>query len=248
MDGILLLSGIITCVVGAAFAPLAVHFTRRQATEPAYERAMRFFALWWASLALNHVLSGLVYSAAALGWTSLEVQLTLALVNRILLCTSLVGLLAYVLFVATGRDRWPWLATVYGAYLILTIDLLYATRPDHVLVLGWRTVVEGSVAGPRWGDILAILVVVLPPLVGGILFARTARRASSRTARRRGALVGYVLMGWWVLTVAAGNVATYTSFIQPLNRVVGLGLAVAALLAYAPHSIGASSDAGASSA
>ncbi|HUR68361.1 MAG TPA: hypothetical protein VM370_03885 [Candidatus Thermoplasmatota archaeon] len=243
MDGILVLSGAITLLVGFAFLPLVAQFARRPSTDATGRRAMRLYAFWWGCLAFNHAASGVVYTAAGLGWTSLESQVTLAVLNRVVLCASLVGLMTYVLYVATGRDLWKPLAIVYVCYLAITLLLFFASRPDEVLVLGWRTVAQPSVPTPRWGDLLAIVVIVLPPLVGGILFARAARRAATRTARVRGAVVGYMLMAWWVLTVAAGNVATYTSIIQPLNRLAGLILVAAALLAYGAAPRDAASDA-----
>src|SRR5687767_10035349 len=101
----LAMAGIIALVVGTSYALVAWSLNRRDGIRPESQRALRFFAVWWGALGVNIVLAGALYVFAAFRTPPLWLQVADSVLQRLLLAYSMIGLMAYLSFVATGRDR-----------------------------------------------------------------------------------------------------------------------------------------------
>lgn len=234
--GVLLLSAATTAIVAGAYLYLAARLARRSPGEdPEATRALRLFAMWWGLTALNQFAGAALYAAAALGWVDLTAQVTYAVVQRLLLSASMVGLMAYLLYLFRGRTRLVPLTLVYGAFYAFQLWTIFARDPTDVLVSRWRTDLAYAGALPGWTDLVTFLVLVLPPVVGSVAYLRLARRVPSRSARVRVVAVAGGLLAWWVFAVAVGRPALYDADgLQLANRLLGLVVALGILFAFEP--------------
>jgi hypothetical protein len=74
-------------------------------------------------------------------------------------------------------------------------------------------------------------------VAGAVAYGIAGRSAADPRQRARVAATSWGLIVWWVLTVAAGLPQSIDlGWLQALNRVVGLAVALAILLAYDPPS------------
>src|SRR5687768_2942854 len=96
----------VAAVVAAAAAAVCLHvgrsFSRREA-DPEARLPLRMFALWWTATGANIVLGAGFIAAAAFGATDLWLQSTYAVLQRVLLAASLVGLVYYLMVLVRGR-------------------------------------------------------------------------------------------------------------------------------------------------
>lgn len=230
---VLLLSALSALLVGAVYAFVAFRLLARSKLPGSWP--LRFFAMWWGAIAFNHVAGSAIYVAASQGYVSFEVQLTYLIMQRLAVCASLLGLMAFLSFLYTGQARVPVLA---GAYVLVAAYLLYvitAAAPEGVLVGRWRSDVANAATLPRSLDVASLLFILLPPIVASLLYLRLARRVETRSQRVRVYTVSLGVIAWWVFAVAsAGRSTMDTDWLQATNRVVGLLVALAILVAYQP--------------
>ncbi|MBI2078496.1 MAG: hypothetical protein HYT80_09040 [Euryarchaeota archaeon] len=211
----------------------------RTASSPAAHRALRFFVLWWYATALNIYLGGLFYMAAAFGMFHFETQYAYAVLQRLLLATSLWGLLTYLVFLVKGRF-WPaTIGALYLAYGLFMVGTIVAGRPDGLYVGQWRTDLSYAAESPAWTRLLVFVGIVLPPILLSTAYLVAIMRLprSERGQRYRAILVSSSLIVWWVVAVIAGQrMAFEQEWFQLVNRMVGLAASLIILIAYRPPS------------
>jgi len=228
-------SGAIAVVVGISYVLVAWSLQRRGGIRPESRRALSFFAVWWGALGVNIALAGGLYVLAAFQTPPLWLQVVDSIIQRLLLAYSMIGLMAYLSFVATGRDRLKTWVVVYGAYFLFTLASLAYVRPVGVLVTNWRTDLVFAREGFAIDPAINFALLILPPMAGAIAYLRLFRRAESPAQRYRIALVSASIMVWWILAVIAGQRAALgADGFQVTHRVLGLVTALAVLAAYRP--------------
>jgi hypothetical protein len=198
--------------------------------------ALRMFALWWLATGLNILMGSGFIAAAALGWTDLRLQLSYAVLQRLLLAMALAGLVYYLLFLVRGRAPLASIIALYMGYFALLVGILYASEPVGVYVGGWRTdlLYARHGVGAPWLPLLSGLALVLPPVALSIAAMAVARRLPPRHPQRnRLLLVGCSLVAWWIVAAVAGQQEAFghESF-QVFNRFLGLSMALVVLAAY----------------
>jgi hypothetical protein len=224
-------------VVASAYGFVGRRLLLRKADSIASQRALRMFAGWWLALAVNIVAAGVLYMAAAVGWTSFETQLAYAVLQRLLLAVSLMGLMHYLIYVVTGRTVWAPLILFYGGYWSFLLYTMAASQPVGIDVGAWRTDLQYAAEGRRWWQLASFLWLVVPPVVGALAYFRLFFRVHDATRRWRIALVAWAVIVWWVVAVVAGQrQALGDETFQFANRFLGLGAALAVLMAYQPPS------------
>lgn len=235
MRATLAVAGIIAIVVGLAYSYVAMRLVQRPAAAPAAKRALSFFAMWWAGLALNITLVGGTYLAGAFGVLTFEMQLIDSFLQRLLLTISLVGLMYYLLYLLTGRDLFVPLAVAYGAYFLLLTYTFFAGDPSGLFVGDWRTDVTFSQPTNRFNGILTLAFVILPPVVASLAYFRLFFRMDDASMRWRIALVSWAIVGWWAVAVVAGQRAALDNGpLQSFHRLLSLAAALLVLAAYHP--------------
>lgn len=232
-SGTLLIAGVIAAVVAASYAYVAWELWRRGGFAPE-RRPLWYFAVWWGALAANLAGVSATYFLAANGALDLPLQVASSHLQRLLLSVSMTGLLAYLLFILTGRDLVRPLAIVYAAYFAISIYSLAAAQPDSVFIGAWRTDINYANAAPAWTNLLSLALIVTPPIVCGVAFLVASRRAS-RPQRYRMRLVSFAIVFWWVVAVAAGQRALLDmDAFQASHRFLSLLAALVVLAAYHP--------------
>lgn len=222
-------SAVVHLHVGRAFA-------RRPAATPARVLALRMFALWWLATGANILLASGFIAAAALGWTDLRLQLTYAVLQRLLLAMALAGLVYYLLVLIRGRASMIPVLLFYFAYFGLLLVSLYGSEPVGVYVGHWRTDLAYSRQGfgDPWLSLLNGLALIVPPVGLSVAAMVTARRLPRRHPQRnRIMLVGTSLVAWWVVAAVAGQQEAFgNESFQVFNRLLGLSMALVVLAAY----------------
>lgn len=234
VETILALAGTMTLAVALVYGYVGLRLAGHGGAATPNRRAMGFFALWWLTTSANQILGSGLYIAYAFGYRDLTLQLAYVLLQRLLLAISLVGLMHYLLYLQTGKDRTIPLAIVYGLYFMSAVYTLTARTPVGIESFGWRTdLVWAGEISPLWD--LASLLIVLPPTIGAVAMLRVYRRVEGPTRRFRIAMIGIGFTLWWALAIVAGQRELLeVGWLQALNRVVGLAVAIGILLAYEP--------------
>ena len=231
----LLLVGVATLLVALAYAYVGLRLLDRKALSEPAGRAMGFFSLWWLATATNQAVGGTLYLAASQGWTSLDVQLTYVILQRILLAVSLVGLMYYLLYLFKGDGHLVLLSGAYLAYAAFQIHSVMLGEPRGVDVGRWRTDLEYAVRVPRAFQLVNLVFLVLVPLGGSLALWRLFPQVETRGQRFRVAAVSIGFTLWWLVAVIAGQAMLHdNALVQGANRLLGLAVAVLILAAYEP--------------
>ncbi|HWH09422.1 MAG TPA: hypothetical protein VNX21_09500 [Candidatus Thermoplasmatota archaeon] len=233
-SGTLLLSALVNLAAAAAFACAGARFLRPAPTE-VNRLAQRGFALYWLGTAAYTAQSGVMDALAYAGVTSFPLFLAVRYLSIPVLCAALAGGSYYLLYLYTGRKAWVWLAS--GLYAVVGLAMTFyvaSRRPYGVVVTDWRT--DLAYAAPYEATpvfSLLLLLLVLPPIAGGVAYALLARRVQDRAARRRVLLVGLGIAAWSLAALAA-RLSESSGLVQLLSRpVAGALVATLVLLAYA---------------
>lgn len=235
VNGTLALSAVITLVVGATYAVSSHRIATTPAQSPGAKRALSLFALWWACLAVNMTVAGAAYIAGATSVLTFEVQFAVALLQRLLLVISMVGLMYYLLYLLTGRELLVPLVVTYGTYYLALVYAFVQNAPDTLVVGDWRTDVVPSSPVQGWSSALAFFMVILPPVAAALAYFRLFFQVEDRTTKFRIAFIAWPIVVWWVLAVLAGQRWFLDSGpLQVTQRVLSLLAALSVLAAYHP--------------
>lgn len=224
---------------GAMYLHLGRALLRRPVLDAQARLALRMFGVWWLTTGVNILLGSLFIAAAAFDATSLSLQTSYTILQRLLLAASLVGLMHYLLVLVRGRPRMVLLGVLYGLYAMVQVASIYAGRPEGVYVGQWRTdlLYADEGAFPTWLTALLGAFLILPPVVLSLVAVALARRLGDGQGaqRNRITVVGLALAIWWVVAVLAGQREAFDQeFLQLFNRLLGLTMALAIFLAYEP--------------
>lgn len=232
---LLLVSAATVLALAAAYTYVGVRLVRRDGPTGDTRLALLLFAGWWWATAANQALGGLTYAAAAFGHADFALQLTYAMVSRLLLAGSLFGLMAYMVYLFTGRMRLGLLGAFYAAFYLLLLASVVTARPDGLEYARWRIDVHYAVTPPAPLLLLQFAALVLPPVAAALSYFRLCFRVDRPEQRFRIVLVSWTVIVWWIVAVLAGQRTSFDNdALQALNRIVGLLAGVAVLLAYDP--------------
>jgi hypothetical protein len=212
------------CVVGA----------RR--TTPHARLAIAAFATWWYGLAAVTMVGTLVGLLAADGRMSLPLFIAFTHLILLGLVVALWGLVYYLLYLFTGRrGLWVPLTVFYAVYWAALLYFIQRSEPIGIIVKGWsaQLAYAKDTTGPL-GTVL-LLLLVLPQIVGAFAKFTLFFRTRERTQRFRIALVSWSIIVWFStgLLTSSPSMAASDAW-QLASRLVGLGAALAILVAYQP--------------
>lgn len=196
--------------------------------------ALRSFALWWGTLAINMLLVAATYVLAAYEALAFPVQLGVSVTQRVLLGLGVAGLLRYLIYLRTGRDLIAPLAVVYAAFIGVSLASMVYAGPSGVFVGEWRTELTYALRAPAWGP-AANLLVVLPSIIASVAYFLLYFGADEAHRRYRIATVSWALVGWWTVAIVAGQSALLdVAWLQILNRAASVMTALLVLSAHHP--------------
>lgn len=232
--GTLALSGAVNALAGLVFMVVGLRFVPKP-TSDRDRLARQAFSVYWTGIGAYTLVGGVLDIMAAAGFAPFPLFLGVRYLTIPILCLGIGSLTFYFLYLFTGEDRWSWVVT--GFYALVLTAATYHVRdrtPIGVDVTAWRTDLHYADTYESPFFQLILLMLVLPPLLGGVAYTILARKLPSRGERYRVAVVGTVLVAWSAAALAA-RLAQTSGFVQFLSRpVLGLVVVAAVLAAYRP--------------
>jgi hypothetical protein len=177
-------------------------------------------ALFWGGLGAT-ILLGAFEAALALGnQFPLPVALTLLVVLDVVAVVALWGLVGFLTYVYTGNYHLPEWGVVYAAFFVMAIYFTFAQSPYGVGFASGAPVVLYSVPPIRWLELLVVVILVGPELVGAILYLSLLRRTQIREQRSRIWLVGGAILLWMGLDVVVPSTSGGWLLLRSLLEIV----------------------------
>ena len=194
------------------------------------------FTVWWYGLAIITLLGGLQNLFGALGLTDLPLFVTAAHLNIQIICIALLGLLYYLIYLYTGkRNSLAWLAIFYGVFYILLLYFINASSPDGVTMERWNVGIAYDNAPSGTFIILLVVLLILPPIIGGFAYFMLYFRVTEITQKYRIFLVSWSIILWFLSPVVAmASGLSQQDWWEFASRLIGLAAAATILTAYLP--------------
>lgn len=218
------------------FGTVAYVLARREVSAP-MRGANRAFVTWWAAIGASGLLTGMQMALAVSGFRSVPFFMAVGLVNLVLVCLALWGLLHYlmVLIANTRSFAYP-LAFLYVLLAAYFAYLTFSSKYTTVEVDGWT-----AMLGPQEVPSLAYLVILLalilgPQMLAALAYLTLAFRVDDPVARKRILIVSLSILIWFgsatVVALATPRGSKPGDTWQLVSRLLGVGAAAAILYAY----------------
>lgn len=231
----LLLDALLAFAATIIYGYVASITATRSVTSMADRRASRFFATWWAALALTVVTGGGASLLGAFGVLDLTTHVLLQHLSLAPLAVALAALAYYLVYVHTGDERIASVAAVLHVGLLgILVWLVWAARPIGVTAGTWdvRIVNARPLEGAR--QVFAFALLLGPTLLAALAYAGLAFRVKDRTARFRVAMVSGGFILWFGASFVGGIGLDHVSWWPLASRLVGLAATAMILAAYHP--------------
>lgn len=222
--------------VAAAFYGFTGRMLYRRPVSAEFRWPALAFSTWWLGLAFTTFLGGVQLLVAYAGYRNLDFYLTLLLVNLLVICVALWGLVYYLIFLFTGKN-WHFipLTVFYVLYFGLLLYWVQWQQPDHVVVDAWA--VRMGYQAEDTGSLFSIIVILLvvPQIIGAFAYLSFYPRVKDRSQRYRVLLISLSIIIWFssALLVTVTHNQTSDAW-QIASKLIGLGAAAATLMAYNP--------------
>ena len=232
----LLISAIFAMASAGVYFYVGHRLARRRMASPETRLAWALFVVWWYGLAATTLVGGVLNLLGALAVTDLALFVTFTYVNLLVICAALYGLLYYLLYLFTGNQRLLTPLTLFyiGYYVLLVYYITYR-NPIGLQIGRWSAALqyERSQAGPLFA--LALALLVFPQIIGSLAYFSLFFRVQAPTQKYRVALVSWSIIIWFGVALAASAFGlAQQDWWQMVSRLIGLGAALAILLAYEP--------------
>lgn len=160
--------------------------------------ATTLFGVWWHALAAVTGTNGLMRLLAFAGVTDLTVFTTLTYLNLLVLCLALWALLYYLVYLFTGnRELLLPISAFYVAYYgFLTYFITYQ-RPISVRVDAWDVGLEYEREVTGAPLVALVLLLIVPPVLGALGYARLFFGVQDATQKYRIGLVSMTIVAWF---------------------------------------------------
>ena len=235
-----------TLLFGAVLALLSagIYFyigrvlSHRQQTSSGAGMAWLMFITWWYALALATLAGGTLSLLAAFGIIGLPLFITVTILNLLMTCTALFGLMFYLLYLYTGKISliWP-VGIFYFFYYGFLVYFVEASDPIGVTVNRWNASLQyqNVFRGPL---VLLLLVLLLfPQIFGSMAYFMLFFQVKAKTQKYRILLVSWSIIIWFLTSFLAGiSGFSQQDWWQVTSRLIGLAAALTILFAYQPPS------------
>jgi hypothetical protein len=174
----------------------------------------------------------------AFGILNLALFTTITIVNLLVTCVALFGLMFYLLYLYTGNSSLlqP-LAVFYFAYYAFLVYYIQASVPVGLVVNRWSTGLEyqNEIRGPLF--LIAFILLVFPQIIGSLAYFMLFFQVKGTTQRYRILLVSWSIIVWFLSSFLVGiSGLSQQDWWQIVSRIIGLGAAITILFAYQPPS------------
>ncbi len=194
-------TAVVSFLVAAVYLYFAYRLSQRDVA-PGARLASNQFALWWGGIGVTAVVSGIEVALAAAGALALPGALTIYLVSILIDCAFLWGLVGFLVFVYTGRYHLLELTAFYAWFYITVLYFVFLRVPSGVLYSAGAVSLTYSAAAVPLLEVVIVLGLIVPEIVGAILYLSLAGRAPAGSAQRlRIWLVGGGILLWFAIDV-----------------------------------------------
>jgi len=210
--------------------------SRRNSASSESRLAWQLFVLFWYALAGASLSTATQNLLGAFGITDLPLFVTISIVNLLVTCVALFGLMYYLVYLFSGNRQWlaP-LVVFYIAYYIFLVYFIQASDPVSVVVEPWRTrlVYQEEISNPL--VLVLLLVLLFPQIIGSLAYFTLYFRVKTSTQKYRILLVSWSIIIWF-LSAFVVNIAgiSQLGWWQVVSRLIGLVAALMILMAYLP--------------
>lgn len=170
-----------------------------------YDRlAWNAFRIWWWGIGALTLVGMLNVVLPLIGIVSLPLFVIVGQLNLIVLSVALWGLLFYLVYLFTGKERWAKPLGIFyaGFYLTLLAYILWL-RPTSVEVVEGRAVLQyANEASPAYSLALT-LVLVLPQLISSLAYFSFYFRVRERSQKYRILVVSLAIFVWFASPLLA---------------------------------------------
>jgi hypothetical protein len=216
---------------------IAAQLGKRKLTDESDRLAWTAFRVWWLGLGLTTAFGALRTLMAFAGIDSLSVYVWHGLINTLILCAALWGLLFYLLYLYTGNRSWgvP-LAGFYVVFFIALVIYSFAIlQPQGVtLEAGTATVQYAVEASPAY-QMAIVLIVLLPQILTSLAYFSIFFRLRERVQKYRVILVSVSVLVWFGSPLLALALSiSEAPWWMMISRVIGLLAVFAIYWAYYP--------------
>lgn len=194
--------------------------------------AATLFGVWWYALAGLQLVGAGMRVLGYLGMLDLTVYITVTYVLLLVFCAGFWALVYYLSYLLTGNRRLlvP-LTAFYIAYYAYLLYYITLSDPVGVKVTDWSVSLDYSNEIRGAPLTLLMLLLVMPPLLGALGYARLYFKVRDPTQKYRIGLVSATLGGWFAILLLAWVLELGTQqWWYFASRAIGVA---AALLIYA---------------
>lgn len=198
--------------------------------------AATLFGVWWYALAGVTATNALMRVLAYVDVADVSLFATLMYVNLFALCLALWALLYYLVYLFTGSKKilLP-LSAFYFVYYGFLMWFVTYQHPVGVKVEPWEFAIrfEREIGGLPL--VLVALLLLVPPVLGALNYARLYVRVSDPTQKYRIGLVSSTIVAWFgsALVAYASGIGDQIWW-SLASRFVSLAAAWCIYLAYQP--------------
>lgn len=157
------------------------------------QRAWNAFRTWWVGMGTNSAINALSVLAFSLGIDYLPLFLVFSITATLAAAAALWGLLTYLLYVYTGKNRSRLVGSFYIAFALFLFASIYLFSPigvnmgDFQVAIQYNTPPQGVPA--LIYAVAFILLLGLPPVIASIGMFMLFRRIKENSAKYRAGLV-----------------------------------------------------------
>lgn len=235
MEPTLLLDALFLLVTGTVYAAVG-RVTIRRHVEGDGRLAARLFGVWWYGLAILQFTGAFLRTLVAFDLLVTTFYVTTTYVLLLVLCLALWALVYYLVYLFTGNRRLLGPITAfYVAYYAFLVYYVTLREPIGFETSAWSvqlTYARDVTGAPL---ILLMLLLMVPPILGALGYARLFLKVRDATQRYRIGLVSFSIAAWFGIALVAWiTELSLQSWWQFASRGVSLAAAVLVYAAYRP--------------
>ena len=218
-------------VSAPVFGFVAWRMFRRPVPERARLPASQF-SLWWAAVGAGALVTGVEGVAGAVGALSFAAAYSAYLVTLLVDAVALWGLVSYLVYIYFGKYHLVELSGFYALFYVAALYYTIARHPYAVYLPAGVPTLEYSYpnAGVVFGFV--VLALLIPEILGVVLYVSLLRRTTERTPRYRIVVVSASLVLYFGLAFFAPPASLVPANVWTLGKamldVFAAGLAFAA--------------------
>jgi hypothetical protein len=191
---------VITFGVAAVYLYIGYRLSQRRVSAGS-RLASYQFSLWWGGLGITVALGGIELALAIAGALPFALALTFYFFTDLVDCFFLWGLVGFLVYVYTGRYHLIELTLFYAVFYFTVVYFVFLRVPSSVVLVAGQPALAYSVAPVPVLELVIILGLLGPEIVGAILYLSLLRRTDDPARRFRIWMVGGGILLWWVLEV-----------------------------------------------